>query len=417
MTNTTEQVITTPITSSKDEIKKNVSSINDITFELVQSLKPNVKMLDTDDTLSLYCYSSCNDVDNEYVKFCRGLIFDNNNKLVVKAYSYTPEYTADEYDKVKEDLEDIWNKCSFFDAYEGTVIRVFWFGDKWYVATHRRLDAFKSKWASRKTFGELFFSGLKLEYETKPSFASRLNFDGEELGEFEHAFYESLNKEHQYFFLVRPCDDNRVVSNYPDEDYVLHLGTFRNDEEIDEDIGLKKPKKHEFPTLDDLFYYVENADINEIQGVVVFTPNNQVKILNRDYKHYSDIRGNEPSIKFRYLQVRMDRFARKDLMDLYPSYVPIFDKYENIIYDIANNIKNTYVERFIQKKFVKISQEEYLIMKKCHEWHKQDRNNNRLNLQIVIDFVNQQEPTLLNKIIRRYINEERHAALHTEQQE
>ncbi len=31
---------------------------------------------------------------------------------------------------------------------EGTLIRIFYFNDKWIITTHRKLDAFKSKWGS-----------------------------------------------------------------------------------------------------------------------------------------------------------------------------------------------------------------------------------------------------------------------------
>ncbi len=38
---------------------------------------------------------------------------------------------------------------------EGNIKQNFYFNDKWIITTHRKLDAFKSKWGSEKSFGDI----------------------------------------------------------------------------------------------------------------------------------------------------------------------------------------------------------------------------------------------------------------------
>ena len=46
------------------------------------------------------------------------------------------------------------------DAHEGSLLRAFCVNDTWYITTHRKLDAFRSKWASRQSFGAQFVESL-----------------------------------------------------------------------------------------------------------------------------------------------------------------------------------------------------------------------------------------------------------------
>ena len=44
-------------------------------------------------------------------------------------------------------------------------------------------------------------------------------------------------------------------------------------------------------------------------------------------------------------------------------------------------------------------------MKKCHQWHLQDRERNRISLTKIIEVMNEESATVLNRIIRKYKNE------------
>jgi len=42
-----------------------------------------------------------------------------------------------------------------------------------------------------------------------------------------------------------------------------------------------------------------------------------------------------------------------------------------------------------------------MVMKECHAWHRSDRIHNRITLNKVIEVLNQQTPSNLNRMIRR----------------
>ena len=48
----------------------------------------------------------------------------------------------------------------------------------------------------------------------------------------------------------------------------------------------------------------------------------------------------------------------------------------------------------------------FFVMKACHNWHLEDREKNRISLRKVIDTLNSQSPSCLNKIIRRLKSEQ-----------
>ncbi len=377
--------------------------------EFIESLQPNVKKVDSDGDVDLFCYTTCDNNDPTCIKSCRGIVF-NKDELVLKAYSYNPYYTSDDFAFLDKTYPDLSN-CLFFDSYEGTLIRVFFINGKWYISTHRRLDAFKSKWASRVSYGECLSRSLEHEYATSVPFKNRIDQSPlENTASVLDKFISTLDINHQYMFLIQNNGDNRIVCAAPEYPQTFHVGTFsRNKESVDLsiDVNLPYPQRRVFDTMDDVMEYVENTDPTKIQGLIMFTPTEQIKIFNRTYKYYYDLRGNEASIKYRYLQLRMDREKLADFQSIYPNYQRYFDLYENVIYDIVVNIFNAYVKRFIHKEHIAMPSEEYSIMRECHSWHISDRARNHISINKVMNVFNKQSASKINRMIRRHNNAQR----------
>ena len=138
----------------------------------------------------------------------------------------------------------------------------------------------------------------------------------------------------------------------------------------------------------------------------MFAPNNvQYKIFNTEYAKLYGVRGNEPSIKFRYLQVRMDKRYNNLMHYLYPSFSSVFDDYENIIYTIGKRIHKAYFDRFIKNLFVKVPPEEFNVIRKCHNWHLENRLQNKISLNKVMEILNEEPATNINKMIKRIFQE------------
>ncbi len=368
----------------------------------VDKLGNKVRITDRDDenNLDLICYVRCNSEDNNIIKQCRGVVF-SGNKVVMKAFPYTTEYSHKEGEKVETKLSDNFNKCAIYDAHEGALIRMFYFENKWYTSTHRKLNAFRSKWASKESFGTSLKKALEYEVENNEKLKESLPSDGETILE---NFQKILNIEKQYMFLIRNTDENRIVCKAPENPVIYHVGTFVNGELVmTENINIPYPTKHNFSCVDEMLDYVSQIDIRVKQGVIVFSPDNfQCKILNDDYQELFNARGNEPSIKFRYLQVRMNQRIVDMLFHLYPHMAKTFDEYENALYAIARNIHHSYVQRHIKGRWSQLPNEEYAVDKACHAWHEEDHKMNRVKLEKVVEFLNEQPATNLNKMIRRY---------------
>lgn len=374
--------------------------------EFIESLVPKVKKVDSNDQLDLFCYTSCSNNDDETIQSCRGLVF-HKDQLVLKAFPYTPDYTIEDLDVLEKKYPNIQDYL-FFDSYEGTLLRVF-YHDKWYISTHRRLDAFKSRWASKYSFGELFEQALNYRKEMSSDYYSFLYASSEEETKSStlDVFLSKLEKDKQYMFLLQNNRENRIVCNAPEYPKIFHVGTFQNGKvDTCTDINIQYPPEVKFQSWNDLKIYVENVNHKSFQGVIMYNGVEQVKILNSTYKKLFDLRGNDMSIKNRYLYIRMNSEQKKTYMELYPDYKNYFNEYEKAIHEIGIQIFNAYINRFIHKQHVVLFPEEYHVLKECHAWHITNRLRNRVSMNKVFETLNKQEPFRINKMIKRYLNVE-----------
>jgi hypothetical protein len=370
----------------------------------VESLGNHVHLVDSDEEnkLDMFCYVKCDERDNELLKQCRGVVF-NGDDIVMKAFPYTYEFDHTDLKGIDSALGDFKN-VTFYEAHEGALVRLFNFNGKWFVSTHRKLNAFRSKWASRVSFGTSFKNALTAEEESNKVFKDALP-EGDNILE---RFQSTLDTDKQYMFLIRNTKDNRIVCSAPDRPTVYHVGTFVDGKLVfTEDIKIPVPKKLTFLNVNDIGEYIDTISYMDRQGVIGFTDDNrQIKVIHKDYQDLFRARGNEPSIKFRYLQVRMNRNFVNMLYHLYPDMVETFEEYENTLYDIGRSIYNAYVQRFIKKSYVTVPREEFAVISECHSWHLKDRTGNRISLNQVIRVMNKQSPTHLNHMIRRFKLEE-----------
>jgi hypothetical protein len=387
----------------ESEIVNNLTNDNKITRAIIENLGNRVSMTDFDEeaNLQLFCYVRCSAEDEDNIKQCRGVVFNNEN-VVMQAFPYTIEIAHTEMADIEKNIGPIFENCNVFDAYEGTLIRVFNFAGKWFTSTHRKLNAFRSKWSSKESFGTTFKRALEFEVENNEKLKAALPQNGECLIE---RFQTILDTQKQYMFLILHNEENRIVCDAPSNPTLYHVGTFVDSLLVmTEDIFIPQPKKHNFTSLNDLVNYVKNINIRDMQGVIIFAPNNkQYKIIHQEYLNFFNVRGNEPSVKYRYLQVRMDSLMCNNLYHLYPKSASDFEEYENILYAIAQMIYTSYVDRYIKKQWVTVEIEEFNVMRKCHSIYEADRKS-RITLNKVIEVLNQQSPTNLNKMIRRFQN-------------
>lgn len=404
------------ITLMSDEVEKKTLQNNDSTTESsinlsddrtlfnrknIELLSDKIALVDSDESakLDMFCYIKCTPEDNDLVKQCRGIIF-NGDECILKAFPYTLEYNHTEIKEISNTITNI-NEWTFFEAHEGALVRVFYYGSKWHISTHRKLNAFRSKWASQESFGASFKNALLSNEEINECFRKALPRGENIIDRFE----ETLDKNKQYMFLILNSENNRIVCSPPEHPTVYHVGTFVTGKlSLNEETLVQKPKSVVFQTIHELVSYVEKISYKHLQGVIGFNTftNTQVKIVHKDYQDLFNVRGNEPSIKFRYIQCRMKPELVKSLEYLYPTMKTAFEEIENNIYGVAQFIYNAYVERFIRRNYVTVPKEEFAVIKECHSWHLSNRTENRISLDQIITVLNNQPATNINHMVRRF---------------
>lgn len=381
---------------------------------LVKADKIRETDFDEETGLHLYCNIRGNPSEPGLERECRGVIFGPDDQLVLKAFPYPIETDTSDREVLDNTIAPIMANCSFYDSHEGALVRMFWWPatestkGKWYMCTHRKLDAYRSKWASKSSFGESFVAGLEAEIEANSKLKESLpNDDGSSTLS---RFQTTLDITKQYMFLIRHNDDNRIVCEAPSRPTIYHVGTFVDgDLVMTENVQVPYPTKHEFASIDELVEAVDNIDPRSLQGIIIFAPGNvQYKVQNTYYRDYFNVRGNEPSIPFRYLHVRTNRDDREILQYLYPKMVDRFSSYENSLYEVAKRILEVYKSRYIHGQNLSYRPiQEFKVLSACHSWHKDNPPQNRVNIGKVIEVMNRQSAPTLNFLIKQLEQEKK----------
>jgi hypothetical protein len=352
---------------------------------------------DDDGVLQIYSYRSCTPHSSDRLKACRGLVFrdrdvihNQNNQPLFRSIGYTPEYIVDDV-QMHNQVEQDGSFLTFYPATEGTLLRVFYLEDnkKWYISTHRKLNAYQSRWGSSESFGKIFEKALT---------TLNMTVDG---------LLESLDRQHVYLFFLSTTPENRMVSMAPEKPTVTHTATLLNGHEfsLTHPSPIPHPVPIPFTSVGEMVHYVHSMSIVTHQGVIAFYPDGRhFKVMNGQYQLYSQARGNHANVMFRYLQIRNQPMFEKMFREMYPERLNEFISYENAIYRIAKMIHASYLSRFVEKKETIVSQEEYRFIRQCHGWHITDRSKNKVTLPVVLSHLSTvgAEPTL-NTLIKRLL--------------
>ena len=302
-----------------------------------------------------------------HVGHVRGIILDQDNNIVCRSFGFTPEYSLSQF----QDVENIQDYEAFV-AYEGTVLRLFWWVNRWILSTHRKIDASNSYWMG-PTFGEMFSETFK-ENE------------------------ENLDKNSCYVYILQH-PKNRAVFNVVKailpEVAIYHRDTTTFEITQKTKIDLKNMNLQEFMDSS------ARSKISNKAGIILFgdNPYSPVKIMSDFYLKLREIRGNEPSLRNRYLRNLNDPDALKLLLDNYPEFD--FKKVEAQITELCKKLHKDYIIRFIKKSKQQMPKEEHVTLMRCHTWYNEDRENNIVRLESVKNIVKTTPPKFLIAMLNR----------------
>lgn len=344
-----------------------------ISFSDLSSLEGRIRVCECADGMSLYHYKTVDENSDPLLKQVRGLIFENETgKLLMRGFPFTPEYTHD-----TPNLQSIiggLDKYRIMSSYEGTVVRVFCYRDKWHVATTKKLDAKNSYWAMKNvSFEELFRSAIDYTIQ-HPHGILKMYMQERGVETFSYdTFFDTLHKDRQYMFLIRPLGANRIVSFFDPGTPVLHVGTFIEQKfTLDDYIGIQKPDEiPEVKSIEDLTTLVAGMDPFYVQGVLLFnkTNNNEfLKVVSKKYSYLYSLRGNQANLEYRYLQLlKEEPTLVSDFLELYPKcYGYDFSVIDNKLSYLVKTIFDSYMSRFIHKKYVVLPQPLFFFLTKVH---------------------------------------------------
>lgn len=357
-------------------LNKTEDDLKDILSNMAMEQSGNVKL-----------YKTVNNYRNKLKKpECTSLVFING-VFAFSGYPYSIEMTPKSLEKPLD--FDIVSKCRFFEANEGTVLRVFNVNGEWYTITNKKLNAFTCKWASKeKTFGchlaKSIFALLNPNY-TDDGSCAKPRFDDVNIStEYVNKIWsESLDPTKRYFFLLKCNEEERVVCDA--EEAILNIGVIdeNNQLSLDKEVKLAnvyqsefsvvpsytipKPTEHKFSNLCELVEKVNNIDHTKCSGLLAICKTDSsgadieaniehhihFKLLKPKYHYLNSLRGNTPSIRFRFFQLRylgnLDlqlKHCIEDFKNLYPDYCKGAEK---SISKIATKIHSLYQKIFVSK--------------------------------------------------------------------
>ena len=274
------------------------------------------------------------DFNNEIVRECRGLILDKHFKQVCVPFFKFGNYAESYVPEID------WKSARVQEKIDGSLIKVWKYNEVWRVSTNGTINAFNCDIGQvdslmlncpYKTFGELFNKARK-------NAGLDLN---------------KLNPNYTYMFeLVSPY--NKVVVPYEDVE-IYHIGTRDNTtlEELDIDIGIKKPKQFPLTNLEECIEAASQLTYDHEGYVVVDKYWNRVKIKSPAYVAVHHIKNNgDVNIASIIELIRKNEVAE---------FLTYFPEYKNVINLITRKIEKIILS--ITKGLNEIEQQEFTTQK------------------------------------------------------
>ena len=349
--------------------------------------------------LTLHHYQSVNENTPDDVKQTRGVIKDEDNNTVCSSYSFTPEYTLEEREKYLSQLTDL-STCAVFRSEEGTLLRLFFDDNRWTLSTHKRINAFESKWSSHKSFGDLFLEALMHYFEHDGK--GKLQYE-DETGLFDQ-FCNTLQREFNYTFLLRTNAYTKILCDPPSQPTVFFAGYFEKSGLWNDGNPtlLPTPERLTFASVEDLEAYVKEVNPFEHQGVIIMLPDRKttIKIVSTLSMKYKQIRGSEPDVTMAYFRVRKS----KEEAALFSRIFPLvnINKIEEGLFNIGRFVHRMYVRRYIKKQHTVIQPALFYLMKQSHNWHCLDRSKNIVTMEKMMDVMDEQPYMNLFRLYNEY---------------
>jgi hypothetical protein len=295
------------------------------------------------------------------------------------------------------------SECVIEEFIDGTMINVFWseVANEWVVSTKSNIGAnshffvFPMSTAAKsehtKTFYDMFTEAL-------------CGFD-----------LNVLDKSLSYSFVLQhPM--NRIVSPVTRPTlYIVGIYRLNGDQVIPVDVQsypgfqygspIRKPQRYEASSYEELEQRFAGKNPQaptpyNVMGIVIKhqASGQRTKFRNPAYEYVKALRGNNPRLDYRYLELRQSNRVKEFLL-YYPECAPSFSEYRNKIHTFTNHLYKNYVDCYILKKnkLSYFSTQYKTNMYNLHQlyFNTYKPNNQYITHSAVVKFVNSLSITLL----------------------
>ncbi len=227
-----------------------------------------------DNELTMFCSKNNENLTFEYAD---GIIYDDMNQIVCTGLNKIKRIDINKisFNEI-QDLNFIKNnEFKFLKKHlmiDGTIIKLYWYNNQWRKSTNKVIDAYKSRWENKKSFGEMF-----------DEVAFDLN-------------YNILDTELNYYFIMQH-PENRIIEKI-NEPKLFFIGAFDlSGREFNVEINVKKQQEINFSSLQDIYNFLKSGSLQlESPGIVLSSDNISFRIFleNPNYLKIKNIKNTMP---------------------------------------------------------------------------------------------------------------------------
>lgn len=338
------------------------------------------RTLDPDNTYTIYKYNQ--PVSSSFYKY-RSIIGMGSNIVCFsppKSMSYSDFCDT-------HSAKDIISE----EFVEGTMVNVFWDGSDWKKATKSKMDARCFFFDTNGVFYHLFNETLQ-----------HVNLD-----------LNTLNKSYCYSFVMQH-PENRLVTPFTEIKLYLIAAYYIENSSTDTKVTVVENIKSDamWESTRVQFPEILDWDLRTPIAIMPFTmmgvsfkdtvSGDRCKLRNPAFEYVRHLRGNQPKLKYRYLELRKTGQV-VEFLKFYPEHSDQFRYYQASLHKYTNTLYNLYVNVFI-KKIIQLTTVDCIYqpgLKCLHHYYREILvpQNKYVTLQIVIDYVNGLPEAILMGVI------------------
>lgn len=327
-------------------------------------------------------------IPGKEVNHIRGTIIhitpDGECKILAQSFPFSDDINVEELSSGNFSFDETYRVT---EVYEGTVIRIYKgpITGEWYFSTHKKIHGRKSKW-SGPTFGDIFDSMWMPEEN---------NFDN---------YFKS---DRCYIFILAHPENKLVCSFEPNIrlvaihnfDQVFNDG-YSSDYKITNNLKLEKTHPHVIIHNDTFSNLTSKDELKEIVNSIPFSRSTGVfvykldetrkkfvdyyKLTSSEYLSKRLLRGNEPNLKLRYLEFKIENSDRlKEFLELFSESTYLFNDVDKEFDRLTIYLKKFYNRRYKNKEYCVFPQEEHILVENTKKNYNKDLTVNQ-NIEIAM---------------------------------